>query len=302
MLIVFSLFFSVFASTETRAATEYDLALEGPTWDHSTVKILVTTPSNESWWKPSYLTATLHAIAQWNDAIAYFASNHSSFTNLSQLKMEPQFSESINTDIDAHVSWTERFGNATCEAGLTKTSYTSLGTITNVSLAISAYDCRGNILSEADSQNVALHELGHLLGLAHSNYSGDLMYFSYTLSSPVRAISALDLYGVGTVFRWMAFSLEFDKANFGSQISSVTLPPDITYEYLPISEQNLPPQSPFERVRTYVGSFTELVAEPEFWALMVLFTIAVVSIILLGRRARRRRTVSEKTGAQLKKT
>ena len=30
-------------------------------------------------------------------------------------------------------------------------------------------------------QNIALHELGHGLGLGHSNYTDDLMYSLYTL-------------------------------------------------------------------------------------------------------------------------
>ncbi len=158
----------------------------------------------------------------------------------------------------------------------------------------------GNVLSEADSQNVVLHELGHMLGLGHSNYTGDLMYYAYTLSSPVRAISTLDLYGVGTVFRWMASSLEFNQTNQGSPIYSVTLPSDILYEYLPISDENLPPQSPLEQIGTALSSFPEAVATPEFWGLMGLFTIVVVSIYLLGRLARRRRMVSRQL--ELKKT
>lgn len=156
-------------------------------------------------------------------------------------------------------------------------------------MTISAYDCRGNVLSEADSQNVAIHELGHVLGLGHSNYTDDLMYYAYTLGSPVRAISTLDTYGVGTVFRWMASSLEFDRANQGSPIYSVTLPPEIAYEDLPISEKNLPPQSPLEQIITYFSYIPNIIATLEFWLLMGFFTIAVVSIYLLGRRARKRR-------------
>jgi hypothetical protein len=128
-----------------------------------------------------------------------------------------------------------------------------------------------------------------VLGLGHSNYTDDLMYYAYTLSNPVRAISTLDMYGVGTVFRWMASSEEFDKTNQGSPINSVTLPPDIAYDYLPISEKNLPPQSPLERITTYFSYIPNIIATPEFWLLMGFFTAAVASIYLLGRRARRRR-------------
>ena len=289
MLIVLSLSFSTITTVVSQAKTEYVLPLQGPTWDDSVINILIIPPSNESWWNPSYLNATLHAISEWNDAISYFAANHSDFAYLSSLRIAPHVSNSTNPDFNAYISWIRQFGNVTCEAGLTRTSYSSLGIISNSSLTISAYDCYGNILSEADSQNVAVHELGHVLGLGHSNYTGDLMYYAYTLSSPVRAISTLDLYGVGTVFRWMALSPEFDQANQGLPIYSVTLPPNIPYEYLPISEKNLPPQSPIEQIITYFGYVPDIIATPEFWALMGLFTIAVVCTYLLGRRARRRR-------------
>jgi hypothetical protein len=271
-----------------QSETGYSLDLQGPTWDNSIINILITPPSNESWWKPSYLNATLHAISEWNEAIANFAANHSDFAYLSQVRIAPQVSNSsTNTDVDAYLSWIQQFGNVTCEAGLSRIAYTS-GIITNNSITISAIDCRGNVLSEADSQNVVLHELGHGLGLGHSNYTGDLMYYAYTLNSPVRAISTLDLYGVATVFRWMYYSSEFNQTNEGSPINSVTLPSDIPYEYLPVSEKNLPPKSPLDQIRIYLGYVPDAIAQPEFWILMVVFAVVAVTAIVILRRTRKK--------------
>lgn len=292
LIIVLSLSFSTLTTVKAQVEPVYSIDLIGPTWETPSIHILITPPSNESWWMQAYLNATVHAINQWNEALSYFATNHSKFAYLSSVKLIPQVSNLSATDFDAYISWIDKFGNVTCEAGLTRTSYSSAGTIHNCTLTISAYDCRGNILNEADSQNVAVHELGHVLGLGHSNNSSDLMYYAYSLGSSVRSISTLDLYGVGVVFRWMAFSQEFDEANQGETIHSVILPSDIAYEDLPISEANLPPQLPVDRITTAFADFPEVVAMPAFWAIMVLFTITVISIYLFGRRGERRRHVS----------
>ena len=297
---VLSLCFSIFTVAVTQAETEYEVALQGSTWDHSVIDVLITPPSNVSWWNPSYLNATLHAISQWNEAIASFAGNYSDFAYLSRLRIAPQVSNSTESGFDSYVSWIEQFeSNVTCEAGLTRTTIESPGIVTRNSVTISAHDCDGNVLSEADSQNVALHELGHVLGLGHANYTDDLMYFSYTLSSPVRAVSTLDLYGVGVVFRWMAVSLEFDQANMGSRIYSVTLPSEISYEYFPVSEKNLPPQTVFVQFRNYLWLSAEAIAKPEFWVFMVLLTVALVTVFAILRRVRRKTVVRDRASSVL---
>ena len=292
--LVLALSLSTLAIVDAQTGQEYVLALGGRTWDHSDIKVLVIPSSEESWWTPSYLNASLHAIDQWNEAISFFASNHSDFAYLSRFSMAPQVSNSTSMGFDAYISWTERFGNVTCEAGLTTTWYTSSKKITNSSLTISTYDCRGNVLSEADVQNVALHELGHCLGLGHANFSGDIMYNVYTLSSPVRAISTLDVYGVGTVFRWMAYSQEYNSVNQGSPIYSVTLPPTIDYEYLPISETNLPPQSTIDQIRTFLDNFAEYIL---VGLIFVLIAVTVTPAYIIITRMRKKRVASRQPKA-----
>src|SRR3990172_6594566 len=293
--LVLALSLSTLAIVDAQTGQEYVLALGGRTWDHSDIKVLVIPSSEESWWNPSYLNASLHAIDQWNEAISFFASNHSDFAYLSRFSMAPQVSNSTSMGFDAYISWVERFGNETCEAGLTTTWYTSSKKITNSSLTISTYDCSGNVLSEADVQNVALHELGHCLGLGHANFSGDIMYNVYTLSSPVRAISTLDVYGVGTVFRWMAYSQEYNSVNQGSQIYSVTLPPTIDYEYLPISEKNLPPQSAIDQIRTFFDDFAKYIIPVSL--ILVLLAVMALSANVIIPRIRKKRVASRQPKA-----
>lgn len=286
LFLIISLSLATFSQVGAQTQTAYSLALQGPTWNHSTITILITPQSDKSWWNPDYLNATLRAIDEWNNALSYFASNHSDFAYLSNLRMIRTVSNSIEGTFDTILSWIEQFGNETCEAGLTRTSYDSSNMIVNTTLTMSAYDCQGHILNEIDMQNVALHELGHVFGLGHANYTSDLMYYAYTLNNPVRSISTLDAYGVGIVFRWLAQSTEFNPDNQGDQIFSASLPSNIAYAQLPIPENDIPPQSTVGQVQTYFVDFLQFILQPEVLTLILVAIAALLiySIIARGRR------------------
>jgi hypothetical protein len=165
---------------------------------------------------------------------------------------------------------------------------------TKSEITLSAHDCRGNILSETDEQNVALHELGHCLGLGHSNYTDDLMYYAYSLGGSVRAISTLDAVGVGTVFRWMANSQEYRTDNQGQQIYSVSLA-SAEYEYQPISEENLPPQSPLEKAKGFLEDFVQFLSQPDGWAVIIALAFSATIAFLTIARIRKRRKFSKQS-------
>jgi hypothetical protein len=202
--------------------------------------------------------------------------------------MTAQVSNSTEKGFDAYISWIEQFGNDTCEAGLSRTTYTpTTNVITNNEITLSAYDCRNNIQSETDEQNVALHELGHCLGLGHANYTDDLMYYAYSLGSSVRAISTLDTYGVGTVFRWMANLQEYSSDNQGPPIYSVSLTSS-EYGYQPISVTDLPPQqSTREKVGNFFDDFVQFVLQPEVLVLIILTVSALVGYLTISRIRRK---------------
>ena len=202
--------------------------------------------------------------------------------------MTAQVSNQTEKGFDTYISWIEQFGNVTCEAGLSRTTYMpTTNLITNNEITLSAYDCRGNVLSEADEQNVALHELGHCLGLGHANYTDDLMYYAYNLGGSVRPISTLDTYGVATVFRWMAYSQEYSSDNQGPPIYSVSLTSN-EYEYQPISDTDLPPQqSTLEKVGNFFDDFVQFVLQPEVLVLIILAVSALVGYLTISRIRRK---------------
>src|SRR4030065_2892429 len=136
--LVFTLSLSTLTVVNAQKEPEYVLAIGDRVWDHSVITVLVVPSSDEPWWNPSYLNASLHAIDQWNEAISYFASNHSDFAYLSRLSMAPQVSNSTSTGFDAYISWIERFGNVTCEAGVSTTWYTSSNKIIISTINIAA--------------------------------------------------------------------------------------------------------------------------------------------------------------------
>ena len=275
------------ALVQVEGQSQYVLELQGPTWDHSTISVLVIPQPNATWWNPTCVNSTLRAISQWNDAISFFAQNYSDFAYLSRLNMAYEVSNSTSLSFDITISWIEQFENETCNAGLTRTTFSTSGIVTNSDVKLAAYDCRGNVLSEVDMQNVALHELGHNLVLGHANDTGDVMYFAYSLGNPVKALSTLDVCGVARVFRWMAYSSEFNPNNQGQKELSVSLPSTIEYEFLPISQENLPSQSLIDSTRNFVVGVLQFVLRPEV-LIAIIVVISVIVIVGLWPRKRGR--------------
>jgi hypothetical protein len=199
----------------------------------------------------------------------------------------------MDSGFDVYISWIEKPPSATDEIGSANILYElSSGIIMNSTIDLASKTLQGYVLNDVDMQNIALHELGHSLGLGHSNYTKDVMYPKYTpnLLNEVQALSTLDLYGVSTVFQWMSNSFSFP---YSPRQSSVSLPLSITYQHLPVSYEDLPPASPplspwqtlLDGIQNLINNVMGLFVRTEFVILIVVAAVALLVVaFILGRQ------------------
>jgi hypothetical protein len=268
----------------------YSVQLQGFVWDHSSLNVLIITADDESWWDPNYLNITLRAIGQWNEAISGFASNNSDFSYLSNLMIKSTVTNESKKGFDMYVNWTDSaLSNYTDVAGLSQVTPTFRGAIKNCTVILAVRTNHGEPLNEVDMQNVALHELGHNLGLGHSNYTGDLMYSTYNLGSSGERVSTLDVYGVAKVFAWKTLNAtSFYPISSWLNVSSVTLPADVSYQDLPVSSENASPQKLSNNPAVqFLVLMIEILLHPEILTIVILFFVFLVAVALIPKRKKR---------------
>ena len=263
----------------------YSLQLQGYVWNHSTLSALVVTTENESWWNPSYVNDTLRAVGQWNNALEAYAGNYTDYAYLANLKINPRVSSEIRPGYDLYISWVESsISNMSDEVGLAQTFIRGDNTIINCTITLAAKTNHGVALSATDMQNIALHEVGHGLGLGHSNYTGDLMYSLYRLGDSPVAVSTLNVYGVAAVFGWMPNPSGFLPISGWFKQNSVSLSAQ-NYGYLWVAPENSPPQSLADNVVVqFLVLMWGLLLHPEIGLPVAGLILLFVVLVLIPRK------------------
>jgi predicted Zn-dependent protease len=283
LLLVLSLTLLVPASKQTEAQKENSIEVMGYAWDHSTISVSIFPKENESWWKPFYLNATLHGIAQWNDAIQKFATNNTQFSYLSTIRLAPTVNHENVSGFDIYIGWIEKCGNEST-IGQSRVTIKSSCLMLNNTICLAAKAPSGHVMTEVDMQNIVVHELGHTFGLYHCSYSGDVMYSIVDYTATVKPVSSLDLFALSHNFEWMTNSSQFTSSSTCPQESNITLPSNISYVYFPIAKENLPASS--QNLIEYIIGLFQI---PEILAIiMIAVALLIVTAIIFKRRKKPR--------------
>jgi hypothetical protein len=262
----------VYAAGPTKATLE----LESFTWSHAALRALIITAQNESWWDSSYIDSVLRAVGVWNDGFRSFAQNYSNYSYMSRVTINALVANVTSPGFDIYISWVKDAISKQDEVGLSVT-YSINQRATNNTISLAVHTAIGVTLSAIDMQNLAVHEIGHSLGLGHCNFSEDVMYSSSILSSPAHGVSSLDVYGVAETLGWMTNSTQPNNGDKWPLLSNVSTPSDVTYTTY--ESNNLPGYSILEPI---VGPMRVLLQITLMYIPLNLLIFIIVLVVLLA--------------------
>ena len=196
------------------AEQSYSIDLIGVAFDHCQITLKIIPSGIEVLDK-----AIGDAVSIWNDALKEFASLYG-YDYLLKIKLMM-----VNGTSDIVVRYVDDLGNACGDATL---NYMLDGRIQKVEIKISR-KCVD--LNHSLALTVAEHEIGHALGLGHTEYEEDLMY---SRLRGFRKPSTLDLYALSVIYEWIK-----DGEFHPPEATKVELPRSITFAYLPMQEERV---------------------------------------------------------------
>jgi hypothetical protein len=156
-------------------------------WDNRItrpVRVFLT-PGTVANFQPSFLTAVQRAFERWQDAGVPVRFNLDADSGTAEVRFR----------------WRIQFEGE--RTGQTEVQWDQDGHLVSGEVTLATFDPKGQPLTEDDMRVVALHEIGHLIGLDHSPDSIDIMH----ATTKVRDLSARDIQTALLLYRLAPGSL-----------------------------------------------------------------------------------------------
>ena len=171
VIIIISFLVLIFVSQFALAA-EYPKLLDTP-WDHSPITVFIDDVNVPQHYSPTYRVQVESALLYWEDG------------GNSKLDFIPDFELVDTDDADIRIIWVENIEEVTgAQEGVAGfwNPYVINGVYQRGDIVLEVGNYQGYAWRQYGDLNMLLvtkHELGHALGLAHSNDRKDIMYPTY---------------------------------------------------------------------------------------------------------------------------
>lgn len=151
---------------------EYPKFLEEP-WDHSPITVYIDEQNTPPHYSPSYQPTVVRAMQYWENG------------GNGKLSYTPVFEITNSSDADIYIMWVENMEEVTgAEEGVAGFCRPMIanGRYIHADIVLEVGDYKGfswQQYGDTNMEQLVTHELGHALGLGHSNDIRDIMYPTY---------------------------------------------------------------------------------------------------------------------------